>query len=202
MVRDSLREHSENRSHDMIADLLLFVSQARYCVEIGISKDLAAWLYSSIGLASLVARVPGAKLCEVITSVRVYILAVTTSALSSTLLPFATNWIGILCFSLSYGVADGLMAIGFIISVMENLTTEQKAQGFGFSQLFIGVASLGGPPLGGKFVSSFCREMLRDGLCLIEGFLFQISIAIIGIHKTFFRSKTLLNGKYPGNEVD
>lgn len=122
---------------------------ARYCVEIGISEDLAAWLYSAIGLASLVARVPGAKLCEVITSVRVYILAVTTSALSSTLLPFATNWIGILCFSLSYGVADGLMAIGFIISIMENLTTEQKAQGFGFSQLFIGVASLGGPPLGG-----------------------------------------------------
>ena len=32
--------------------------------------------------------------------------------------------------------------------------------------------------------------MLDDGLCLIEGFLFQISIAIIGIHKTFFRSKT------------
>lgn len=142
----------------MIADLLLFVSQARYCEEIGIRKDLAAWLYSSIGLASLFARVPGAKLCEVITSVRVYIIAVTTSAVSSTLLPLATNWIGILCFSLSYGVADGLLAIGFIISVIETLTTEQKAQGFGFSQLFIGIACLGGPPLGGKFVSLFAKK--------------------------------------------
>lgn len=121
----------------------------QYCEELGIAEDLAVWLYSSVGLASLFARVPGAKLCEVIGSHKVYLMSSTVSAVSTFLLPLATNWIAVLCFAISYGLADGLMAIGNVLSCLQTLTMEQKAQGFGFFQLLIGAGALCGPPLGG-----------------------------------------------------
>lgn len=127
------------------------VFQARYCQEVGIAKDLTVWLYSCIGLLSLLARVPGAKLCDAIGSRRVYIIFVVVSASSSILLPFATDWIGVLCFAIFYGLADGLMAIGAILSCLQSLIQKQKAQGFGFFQLLTSIALLTGPPIGGKF---------------------------------------------------
>jgi len=122
---------------------------ARYCEELGVAKDLVVWLYSCIGLTSLVARLPGSKLCDVISPRRVYIIFVMFSAVSSMLLPLATNWIRLLCFAIVYGLADGLMAIGAILSCIQTLSPTQKAQGYGFYQLWICIAFLCGPPIGG-----------------------------------------------------
>ena len=129
---------------------LFVVLQARYCEDLGIAQDLIVWLYSCIGLTSLLARVPGSRLCDLISPQRVFVISVTVSAVSSILLPFATDWIRLLCFAIVYGLADGLMAIGVILSCMQTLTQKQKAQGYGFFQLFICTALLCGPPIGGK----------------------------------------------------
>ena len=83
----------------------------------------------------------------------------TVSAVSTFLLPLATNWIAVLCFAISYGLADGLMAIGNVLSCLQTLTMEQKAQGFGFFQLLIGAGALCGPPLGGKLVPSLSHRV-------------------------------------------
>ena len=73
------------------------------------------------------------------------------AAAASVLLPLATNSTWLLCFSIIYGFADGLMAIGVILSSLQTLTQKQKAQGFGFFQLCISTAFLCGPPVGGMF---------------------------------------------------
>lgn len=129
---------------------MFVVLQARYCEDLGIAQDLIVWLYSCIGLTSLLARVPGSRFCDLISPQRVFGIFVTVSAVSSILLPLATNWIRLLCFAIVYGLADGLMAIGIILSCMQTLTQKQKAQGYGFFQLFICTALLCGPPIGGK----------------------------------------------------
>jgi len=117
------------------------------------------WLYSCIGLTSLVARLPGSKLCDVISPRRVYIIFVMFSAVSSMLLPLATNWIRLLCFAIVYGLADGLMAIGAILSCIQTLSPTQKAQGYGFYQLWICIAFLCGPPIGGKLTHVYLSKV-------------------------------------------
>ena len=72
------------------------------------------------------------------------------SALSALVLPLATTLIRFICYTSVYGLADGMMAIGGILSCFQALTPKQKAQGFGFYQFFICSAYLCGPPIGGK----------------------------------------------------
>ena len=111
---------------------------------------MASWLYSCIGAASLLARIPGSKLCDVFGPQRVFLVSSAAGAVEAILLPLATNWTGLLCLSIVYGISDGLMAIGAILSVLCTLTPTQKAQGFGFFQLCICMTALCGPPIGGK----------------------------------------------------
>lgn len=151
---------------------------ARYCQEVGIAKDLTVWLYSCIGLLSLLARVPGAKLCDAIGSRRVYIIFVVVSASSSILLPFATDWIGVLCFAIFYGLADGLMAIGAILSCLQSLIQKQKAQGFGFFQLVTSIALLTGPPIGGLIAdntSSYQAAFFSAGIVEFLGVIVLVA---------------------------
>ncbi|XP_078365743.1 monocarboxylate transporter 10-like isoform X2 [Oculina patagonica] len=122
---------------------------ARYCEDRGIAADIVTWFYSCIGLTSLLARVLGSKLCDVMGPPRVFLVFATVSAVASMLLPLATDWMWLLCYCIVYGLADGLMAIGVILSAFETLTQKQKAQGFGFQQLCICTALLCGPPVGG-----------------------------------------------------
>ena len=103
-----------------------------------------------IGLVSLLARLPGSKLCEVISPQRVFFMFAILSALSALVLPLATTLIRFICYASVYGLADGMMAIGGILSCFQALTPKQKAQGFGFYQFFICSAYLCGPPIGGK----------------------------------------------------
>lgn len=100
-------------------------------------------------MTSLLARVLGSKLCDVICPPRVFLIFGTVGAVASMLLPLATNWTWLLCYCIVYGLADGLMAIGIILSALQTLTQKQKAQGFGFQQLCICTALLCGPPVGG-----------------------------------------------------
>ncbi|XP_020603963.1 monocarboxylate transporter 10-like [Orbicella faveolata] len=123
---------------------------ARYCEDRGIAADLVTWLYSSIGLASLVARILGSKLCDVMSPPRVFLIFATVATVATMMLPLATNWMWLLCYCIAYGLADGLMTIGIILSGLQTLTQKQKAQGFGFQQLCISTAFLYGPPIGGK----------------------------------------------------
>ncbi|XP_020616501.1 monocarboxylate transporter 10-like isoform X2 [Orbicella faveolata] len=122
---------------------------AQYCEDRGIAADLVTWLYSSIGLASLVARILGSKLCDVMSPPRVFLIFATVATVATMMLPLATNWMWLLCYCIAYGLADGLMTIGIILSGLQTLTQKQKAQGFGFQQLCISTAFLYGPPIGG-----------------------------------------------------
>jgi len=74
----------------------------------------------------------------------------TVDTVATMMLPLATNWIWLLCYCIVYGLADGLMAIASILSILQILTQKQKAQGFGFNQLCSSIAFLCGPPIGGK----------------------------------------------------
>ncbi|PFX29709.1 monocarboxylate transporter 13-like isoform X2 [Stylophora pistillata] len=122
----------------------------RYSEDLGVSKDLITWLYSCIGLASLLARSLGSKLSDIIGPHKVLLVFGTVDAVAvSVLLPLATNWTWLLCFSIVYGLADGLIAIGSVFSSLETLTQRQKAQGFGFFQSCVCVALLFGAPIGG-----------------------------------------------------
>ncbi|CAH3171610.1 unnamed protein product [Porites lobata] len=123
---------------------------AKYCEDLGIEEDRVVWLYMCIGLVSLLARLPGSKLCEVISPQRVFFMFAILSALSALVLPLATTLIRFICYASVYGLADGMMAIGGILSCFQALTPKQKAQGFGFYQFFICSAYLCGPPIGGK----------------------------------------------------
>ena len=105
-----------------------------------------------IGLVSLLARLPGSKLCDVISPVKVLFVFAIVSALSALLLPLATTLIRLLCYASVYGLADGMMAIGGILCCLQMLTPKQKAQGLGFYLLFNCIAFLCGPPIGGKFI--------------------------------------------------
>ena len=109
------------------------------------------WLYMCTGLVSLLARLPGSKLCDVISPQIVFFVFAIVSAVSALLLPLATTLIALLCYASVYGLADGLMAIGGILSCFHVLTPPtQQAQGFGFYQFFVCTAHLCGPPIGGK----------------------------------------------------
>lgn len=96
------------------------------------------------------ARILGSKLCDVMSPSRVFLIFATVDAVATMMLPLATNWMWLLCYCVVYGLADGLMAIGMILSCLQTLTKKQKAQGFGFQQLCICTALLCGPPVGGK----------------------------------------------------
>ena len=96
------------------------------------------------------ARMLGSKLCDVMSPPRVFLMFATVGTVATMMLPLATNWIWLLCYCIVYGLADGLMAIGSILSILQILTQKQKAQGFGFQQLCISIAFLCGPPIGGK----------------------------------------------------
>jgi len=74
----------------------------------------------------------------------------TVDTVATMMLPLATNWMWLLCYCIVYGLTDGLMAIGNVLSIFQTLTQKQKAQGFGFHQLCISIALLCGPPIGGK----------------------------------------------------
>jgi len=164
---------------------------ARYCEELGIAKDLVVWLYSCIGLSSLFARLLGSKLCDVISPQRVFIIFVVFSAVSSTLLPLATNWIRLLCFAIVYGVADGLMAIGGILTCIQTLSPKQKAQGFGFNQLLICTAFLCGPPIGGLVAdktSSYSVAFFTAGGIEFLG-LFVFAVCFCLKRRAFSREK-------------
>ena len=95
-------------------------------------------------------RILGSKLCDVIGPSRVFLIFVTVDTVATMMLPLATNWMWLLCYCLVYGLTDGLMAIGVILSCLQTLTQKQKAQGFGFQQLCVCTALLCGPPIGGK----------------------------------------------------
>ena len=96
------------------------------------------------------ARILGSKLCDVMGPLRVLLLSATVDAVATMMLPLATNWMWLICYCIVYGLTDGLMAIASILSILQILTQKQKAQGFGFQQLFICTAFLCGPPVGGK----------------------------------------------------
>ena len=96
------------------------------------------------------ARILGSKLCDVMGPPRVFFMFATVDTVATMMLPLATNWMWLLCYCIVYGLADGLMAIGSILSILQILTQKQKAQGFGFQQLCISIAFLCGPPIGGK----------------------------------------------------
>ena len=97
------------------------------------------------------ARILGSKLCDVMGPQRVFLASgATGAAAASVLLPLGTNWTWLLCFSIIYGLVDGMMAIASILSALQTLTQKQKAQGFGFFELCVSVAYLCGPPIGGK----------------------------------------------------
>ena len=81
---------------------------------------------------------------------RVFLIFATVDTVATMMLPLATNWMWLLSYCIVYGLSDGLMAIGIILSCLQNLTQKQKAQGFGFQQLCISMAFLCGPPIGGK----------------------------------------------------
>ncbi|KAJ7374268.1 hypothetical protein OS493_007349 [Desmophyllum pertusum] len=132
-----------------IGHYIPMIHLSRYCEDLGISADLASWLYSSIGAASVLARIPGSKLCDIMGPQSILFLSSAVGAVGAILLPLATNWTGLLCLSIVYGISDGLMAIGAILSVLCTLTPTQKAQGFGFFQLCIFMTALCGPPIGG-----------------------------------------------------
>ncbi|CAH3171611.1 unnamed protein product [Porites lobata] len=122
---------------------------AKYCEDLGIEEDQVIWLYMCIGLVSLLARLPGSKLCDVISPLKVLFVFAIVSALSALLLPLATTLIRLLCYASVYGLADGMMAIGGILCCLQMLTPKQKAQGLGFYLLFNCIAFLCGPPIGG-----------------------------------------------------
>ncbi|KAJ7374305.1 hypothetical protein OS493_007391 [Desmophyllum pertusum] len=132
-----------------IGHYIPMIHLSRYCEDLGIAADLASWLYSCIGAASLLARIPGSKLCDVFGPQRVFLVSSAASAVGAILFPFATNWTGLICLSIIYGIGDGLMAIGSIMSVLCTLSPTQKAQGFGFYELCVCVNALCGPPIGG-----------------------------------------------------
>lgn len=119
------------------------------------------WLYSCIGLSSLLTRILGSKLCDIIGPHRVLLVFGTVGAVAdSVLLPLSTNWTWLLCFSIVYGLADGLIAVGAVFSSLQILTQRQKAQGFGFYQLCVCTALLFGAPIGGKSKKFECVSCL------------------------------------------
>ena len=91
-----------------------------------------AWLYSCIGITSLLTRILGSKLCDVIGSQSVVLaFGMCGAMVTSVLLPLAINWTWLLFFSISYGLVDGLITIGVNLSCLQVLTQKQRAQGFG-----------------------------------------------------------------------
>ena len=109
-----------------------------------------AWLYSCIGITSLLTRILGSKLCDVIGSQSVELaFGMCGAMVTSVLLPLAINWTWLLFFSISYGLVDGLITIGVNLSCLQVLTQKQRAQGFGFYQLCLTSAILFGAPIGG-----------------------------------------------------
>ncbi|XP_022801746.1 monocarboxylate transporter 4-like [Stylophora pistillata] len=121
----------------------------KFCESLGISEDSVSWLYSSIGAASLLARIPGSKLCDMFGPQRVFQVSAIMGGIGAMLFPLATNLVWLFCLSILHGLGDGLLAIGMILGALNILTIQQKAQGYGFFQLCISIALLCGPAIGG-----------------------------------------------------
>ncbi len=115
---------------------------------------LYSWVFSSYLLARAIALPIFGKLCDLYSSKRLYLIAISTFVLSSLLGGAAQNMTQLIISRAIQGVgAGGTFALAYVV-VADIAAPEKRAKMMGLISFVWGVASILGPALGGFIVSA------------------------------------------------
>ena len=135
---------------------LLFLLQVKYCLELGISADLASLLFIFLGLSSCVARIAAGRLCDVrwINAIFIYQFGALLVGFSTLVLPVVRSYKGIAVFAVLYGLGDGIFITTMNSLLMFTVDEKRRATALGLGSTLLSVGIVTGPPLAGEQASA------------------------------------------------
>ncbi|GAB6027761.1 hypothetical protein CHUAL_001998 [Chamberlinius hualienensis] len=130
-----------------------FVYLADYAINVEVSKEDAAFLFSVIGIANTVGRVFSGWVSDRpnVNALFITNVALTTGGLATAFVPFLRSYHLLLVYSAVFGLAIACFASLRSIILVELLGLEKLTNAFGLLLLFQGIASMIGSPMAGKF---------------------------------------------------
>ena len=132
--------------------LFSFLLQVKYCLEVGISADLASTLFIFIGLASSFSRVVTGRMCDIswINTIFVYQFGNLLVGLITICLLLIKDYTGMVVFAIVYGVGDGIFITTMNSLLMFTVDEKRRASALGLGNFLLSLGIAGGPPLAGE----------------------------------------------------
>ena len=124
----------------------------KYCLDLGISADLASRLFIFLGLSSSVARVVTGRICDFtwVNTIYIYQFGALLVGFSIVVLPVIRSYTGIVIFAVIYGIGDGIFVTTMNSLLMFSVDEKRRAAALGLGSSLLSLGTVAGPPFAGE----------------------------------------------------